>query len=184
MDAFDPYRKQIRHALAELLEWGKRKREAEQRMAKLRTLITANANMLPDQEREQLIGQAVESSASGITDSIRSVFRLAYPKGLTPVQVRDKLSAIGFDLTSQSNPMASIHSVIRRLLSGHEIEPFGDASFGGYRWKHSNPLAGLTGRARNLTPFDSPPPKGRVIRRVLPHIDSTVLPDIFPNEEE
>lgn len=130
-DEFTPYRKQINHALRELVEWGKRKKEADRQMAKLRSLIVANANMLPDDEREKLIAVSVEASAFGMTDSIRSVFRDSHPAGLTPTQVRDKLTDNGFDLSTQANPMASIHSVIKRLLTAEEIEPVDD----GYRWK-------------------------------------------------
>jgi hypothetical protein len=70
-----------------------------------------------------------------MTDSIRAVFREVYPKGLTPTQVRDKLIANGFDLSTQANPMASIHSVIKRLLTAGEIEPWTDGApaSGAYR---------------------------------------------------
>jgi hypothetical protein len=51
------------------------------------------------------------------------------------MQVRATLQGMGYDLSSQSNPMASIHSVIRRLLEKGEIEPNGDPDMGGYRWK-------------------------------------------------
>jgi hypothetical protein len=134
MDQFEPYRKQIGVALRELMKWADTKKKADQEMSKLRHLIIANANMLPDNERAVFIAQASESFA-GFTDSIREVFRTTYPKGLTPIQLRHRLVSIGFDLDAQSNPMASIHSVIRRLLTAGEIEPNGDVDMGGYRWK-------------------------------------------------
>ncbi|SRR5713101_759392 len=135
MDRFEPFRQQIRLALEELSEWSKQKQNAEREMAKLQQLIVANANMLPDAERVAFMGQIAEAvPPAGITDAIRQVFR-ANRKGLTPVQVKEALMVSGFDITSQANAMASIHSVIRRLVSSGEIEPFGDADFGGYRWK-------------------------------------------------
>ena len=103
-------------------------------MSKLRALIVANANMLPDVERRVFIQQAKESFP-GFTDTIREFFRAAYPKGLTPKKLRDKLVEAGFDLDGQSNPMASIHSVIRRLCLRDEIEQNGDVDIGGFRWK-------------------------------------------------
>jgi hypothetical protein len=133
-DEYIPYRQQIRWALDQLREWNEKKKEAERQITKLRSLILANANMLPDAE-QAAFGEALESYSTGITDSIREVYRQASPKGLTPTQVRDQLIATGFNLNSQANPMASIHSVIKRLISSSEIEPFGDAAFGGYRWK-------------------------------------------------
>lgn len=131
-DVLDLYRQQIGVALRELMRWAGQKREAEQQMSKLRNLIIANANMLPDSEKAIFIQQANESFA-GFTDTIRELFR-THPKGLTPTMVRDKLVEAGFDLSSQSNAMASIHSVIRRLLEAEAIERYGAADLGVYRW--------------------------------------------------
>jgi len=128
---FDPYRRQIYQALSDLIQCVRQKREVEQKISKLRTLVIANANMLPDAERAVFIRQANESFA-GFTDSIREIFR-THVNGLTPTQVRDKLLELGFDLGSQVNPMASIHSVIRRLENSGEIEerrsPEGEKTF-------------------------------------------------------
>ncbi|MGA2904283.1 MAG: hypothetical protein ABSD98_10660 [Candidatus Korobacteraceae bacterium] len=152
-DDYTPYRQQIRWALAQLHEWDEKKKEAERQMTKLRSLILANANMLSDSERAGFV-EAVESYGTGITDSIREIYRQAYPNGLLPTQVRDQLIATGFDLNSQANPMASIHSVIKRLIASTEIEPFGDAAFGGYRWKSK----GLAPRKEGFTYDKSPKP--------------------------
>jgi hypothetical protein len=119
-DPLDSYRQQIGRALRDLMQCVKEKREIDQRMSKLRSLIVANANLLPEAERAVFTRRANESFA-GFTDSIREIFR-THVNGLTPIQVRDKLLELGFDLNSQSNPMASIHSVIRRLESAGEIE--------------------------------------------------------------
>lgn len=155
-DEYTPYRQQIVWALAQLREWNERKKEAERQMTKLRSLVLANANMLSDDERAGFV-EAVESYGTGITDSIREVYRQTYPKGLTPTQVRDQLIATGFDLNSQANPMASIHSVIKRLIASDEIESFGDATFGGYRWKSK----GLAPRREGFVYDKSPKPPGK-----------------------
>ena len=136
MNECDVYRKQIRHAFRELIRWQETKRRADQEMSKLRALIVANANMLPESERRIFIQQANESFP-GFTDTIRDLFRAAYPKGLTPKQLREKLVEVGFDLDGQANPMASIHSVLRRLCLRDEIEEHGDVEIGGFRWKPS-----------------------------------------------
>jgi hypothetical protein len=132
MDELDQYRQQIGRALRDLMQWADQKREAEQQMSKLRNLIIANANLLPDHERTIFMQQA-NGSFSGFTDTIREIFR-THPTGLTPTKVRDKLVEAGFDLSAQSNPMASIHSVIRRLIEAGQIRANGDADIGGYIW--------------------------------------------------
>jgi hypothetical protein len=139
VDRFDPFRKQITLALNELAEWGEKKKQAEQEMAKLRQLIVANANMLPEDERGAFIRSAEDSMVKGFTEGIRKVFRDAHPNALLPTDVRDRLIALGYDLSSQSNAMASIHSVIRRLLEAEEIERYGAANLGAYRWKQPTP---------------------------------------------
>jgi hypothetical protein len=137
MDRFDPYRKQITLALDELVHWGEKKKQAEHEMAKLRQLIVANANMLPEDERGAFIKSAEDSITRGFTDGIRQAFRDVHPDPLSPTGVRDKLVAMGYDLSSQSNAMASIHSVIRRLLDAGEIERYGAGDLGVYRWKQT-----------------------------------------------
>jgi hypothetical protein len=41
--------------------------------------------------------------------------------GLTPVDVRDRLGAFGIDPAVYSNPLASIHVVLKRLAAGGEV---------------------------------------------------------------
>lgn len=55
----------------------------------------------------------------GLTDACRLVLRSA-DAPLTAVQVRDRLSAIGFDLDRYANPLASIHVVLKRLAEAGE----------------------------------------------------------------
>ncbi len=57
-----------------------------------------------------------------VTDAIRAVIGEAtHP--VTPVQVRDRLLAYGYDKLPPGNPMAAIHGVLRRLLNSREIVP-------------------------------------------------------------
>jgi hypothetical protein len=42
---------------------------------------------------------------------------------LTAIEVRDRLASIGLDLTKYSNPLASIHTVLKRMrASGEAVE--------------------------------------------------------------
>ncbi len=132
-DPSDIYRKHIAAVMEELTYWAKLKRDSEQQIGKLRALVIANANMLPDdEERRAFISHANELVSLGFTDSIRELFRKVFPRGLTPTGVRDGLVVEGWDLSTQVNPMASIHSVIRRLVAAGEIEP-NETENGSYR---------------------------------------------------
>jgi hypothetical protein len=56
----------------------------------------------------------------GLTDACRLVLRNS-PAPLTALEVRDRLISIGLDLTRYSNPLASIHTVLRRLHDSGEV---------------------------------------------------------------
>jgi hypothetical protein len=139
VDRFEPYRQQAKEAGRLFADACQRRKQADQDMARFRKLATALADMLPDDERLRFLQDLDASSAVGFTDTIKQIYREASPNGVTPMQVRAKLQGAGYDLSGQSNPMASIHSVIRRLLASGHIQPFGNASFGGFSWSHPNP---------------------------------------------
>ena len=56
----------------------------------------------------------------GLTDACRLVLRNAVAP-LTALEVRDRLASIGVDLDKYSNPLASIHTVLKRMHEGGEI---------------------------------------------------------------
>jgi hypothetical protein len=70
---------------------------------------------------------------TGITDAVRTVF-MGAEKPLNPAEVKSRVESLG--IPAQQNLLASVHTIIRRLLAGGEIEAVGEASpGGGYRWK-------------------------------------------------
>jgi len=106
-------------ALQELVALGMKRKEIDRDMAKLRQLIRANADMLPDDEGAVFLEEAESSGERGFTDTVRRLLR-SNPHGFTPTELRSALVAEGFDLSAQSNGMASIHSVLKRLEKGRE----------------------------------------------------------------
>ena len=56
----------------------------------------------------------------GLTDACRAILRNA-ASPMTPVEVRNRLAAIGFDLSEYSNELASIHTVLKRLKKSGEL---------------------------------------------------------------
>jgi len=120
MDRFQPYRLQIRLALQKLMELGLKRKEIDREMTKLRQLIRANADMLPDSEGAVFLEEAESSGERGFTDTIRQLLR-SNSDGFTPTELRNALITAGVDLNSQSNAMASIHSVLKRLEKNREV---------------------------------------------------------------
>ena len=68
----------------------------------------------------------------GITDACRTVLRNA-ARPMTPVEVRNRLASIGFDLARYSNDLSAIHTVLKRLNQSGELRfvLMGRGGFGG-----------------------------------------------------
>ncbi len=81
----------------------------ETEAAALRQTITALA---------PLVGEA---SPKGLTDAIRKILASS-EEPLTASQIRDRLTAMGFDMKAYSNPLATIHTVLRRLSQSEEAD--------------------------------------------------------------
>jgi hypothetical protein len=54
--------------------------------------------------------------AFGLTDACRMVLRSA-AEPMTALAVRDRLAAVGIDLDRYANPLAAIHTVLKRLVA-------------------------------------------------------------------
>jgi hypothetical protein len=56
----------------------------------------------------------------GLTDACRVVLKGAgHP--MTPIEVRDRLEAMGFDLSKYASSLAAIHTVLKRLKEAKEL---------------------------------------------------------------
>lgn len=78
----------------------------------------------------------------GLTDACRTVLRNAGTP-MTPSDVRDRLQAIGYDLSSYSNALAAIHTTLKRLAEAEELRTAAAVPPGklGYLW-HRPPKSG------------------------------------------
>src|SRR5258708_1820105 len=85
------------------------------RIAKQKRLIAALAELADAAED----ADPPTGLVTGITDAVRTVFWTG--DALTPAEVRDRVQALG--VPKQENLLASVHTVIRRLVEGKEIEP-------------------------------------------------------------
>jgi hypothetical protein len=108
--AGDDYRQALEAAIAEYETLGARRREIDARLSQLAQTIGA---------LNRLCGFA-PTAPWGLTDACRLVLKNAAAP-LTPTEVRDRLASIGFDLSRHSNPLASIHTVLKRLNRAGEL---------------------------------------------------------------
>ena len=64
---------------------------------------------------------------------------------MTPMEVRDRLESIGFDLSKYSSSLAAIHTVLKRLNEAREVG-FVELDSGkfGYTWRQARATPALS----------------------------------------
>jgi hypothetical protein len=103
--------------------------EAERHLDDLRDAaqsIGRLANVDPIEARPDLFPEDSEPEL-GFTDAIRKVFTDAAKREpvvrvlFDPISIRDELEQMGFPLERYRNPLASIHTILRRLVEQKEV---------------------------------------------------------------
>lgn len=135
-------------------------------IAKQFQFIRATTNMLADEERDEyeraIAKLALENV--GLTEAIRRILQAAPSRWHTAVDVRDKLVSSGFDFASyKANPLASVHSVLKRLKPTEAENTTIDGVMA-WRWKETRPHRLFRRRIRtnapslgmSPSPFDGP----------------------------
>jgi hypothetical protein len=106
----DDYRKALESASREYEALAEKRREIDQRVAELAQTIGTLAKLLG----------LTPTVPMGLTDAIRLVVRGAGVP-MTPVEVRDRLAAIGFDVSKYVNDLAAVHTILKRLNDAGEL---------------------------------------------------------------
>jgi hypothetical protein len=120
----DEYRGALDKAIAEYERLGEERRRLDDRLAQLTQTITTLS---------RLVG--LEPTVPfGLTDACRLVYRNAGVP-LSPLEVRERLRAIGFDLANYSNDMAAIHTVLKRLNESGELRAMAVPGKQIYAWR-------------------------------------------------
>ena len=106
----EDYRRALESAVAEYQTLAAERTHLDARIAQLQHSIAALTKLC-----------GFEPTVSfGLTDACRLVLRNS-PTPLTTMELRDRLTSIGVDLARYSNPLASIHTVIKRLRASKEV---------------------------------------------------------------
>ena len=92
-----------------------------------------------------------------LADAIREVLKQS-EQYRTPRGIRDSLRSSGYDLDQHTNALASIHGVLKRLVSSREVEPLDRKGKTYYRWKTTRqPVDIIEALKRSLRPREHPP---------------------------
>jgi len=124
--AQSPIVKTLDDLLAQLREATKTFREAEESVTGLTAAIRALAQVCEDEEIKTTYLNALEelSGKPGFLDAVRSVLKgPGQRKALTAAEIKEFIVLGGrMSLSGYSNPMASIHTTLRRLKDKREVE--------------------------------------------------------------
>ena len=120
--------------------------EIDYRIARLRqgvirlSAVCADSDDAPSQKE---VSQAIEdgrrllqlsNKTLGFTDACREVLR-ANKGWLTPRDVRSALIEMDIDLSGKSNPLASIHTTLKRLVKAGEVAVLPTSTGSVYMWR-------------------------------------------------
>ena len=106
----EDYRRALDSATREYEELGAKRQQIDNRLAELAQTIGTLAKLLG----------LTPTVPMGLTDAIRLVVRGAGVP-MTPVEVRDRLHAIGFDVSKYVNDLAAVHTILKRLNESGEL---------------------------------------------------------------
>lgn len=121
----DQYRPALDAAIKEYEELGQKRREIDDRLAQLAQTISMLSKLLG----------LTPTVPLGLTDACRLALRGA-GLPLTPLEVRDRLLGIGFDVSIYTNELAAIHTILKRLNDAGEIRFVAKQGKHAYIWNH------------------------------------------------
>src|SRR5438876_6575245 len=105
----EDYRRALESATREYEELGVKRQAIDKRLAELAQTIGTLS---------KLIG-LTPTVPIGLTDAVRLIMRGGVP--MTPVEIRDRLHAIGFDVSKYVNDLAAVHTILKRLNESGEL---------------------------------------------------------------
>jgi predicted transcriptional regulator len=128
----ESYKKALETARRELVERAAQREWIDRRIGQLKKFIEGIGPLVEGEELEvyaATLSAAIDGehdpggvivASEGITDVMKRAFVLN--DSLTPTEVRDQLIVMGFDMERFSNVLATIHSVLKRLVEQQWLE--------------------------------------------------------------
>jgi hypothetical protein len=142
------YRQALEAAVREYEELGRQRQDIDKRLAQLAQTIGS---------LNRLCGFTA-NVFWGLTDACRVVLRNAgHP--MTPTEMRDRLEAIGLDLSKYSSSLSAIHTVIKRLVQAQEVRLV-ELESGRFAYEWQRPPKSLALNEENLGRFELRPGSG------------------------
>ena len=88
---------------------------------------------------EEAYEENLNLNVGGLTDAVRMILRASGDQGIAPTAIRDALKALGFSIGEYRNILASIYTVLGRLIESGEVKRSKDKSL--YFWSHGESIS-------------------------------------------
>jgi len=139
MTSTDPYAELLQRTINELRELLRKRSEVNGRISKLAATALALSRQVEPAGRykEELMDLMDELRivAPRLTDAVKDAMYYASPRKLPADQVKALMELRGFSFSHFSNPLASLHSTLRRLSTQGEVLVERDRGRIVYSWK-------------------------------------------------
>lgn len=118
----------VNDAYAQLEEIERKLASLQQDRQRLTLLIKATTPFLTDEQKKRVVRSILNIEDTpiqfqGLTDAIRSALKRNANHWMTSTTVKEMLANSGFDFSSyESNPLASVSTVLRRIAGKDGIE--------------------------------------------------------------
>lgn len=136
MERRDEYKQALEAVRAELSDLLTEQAEIERRIIQLKRTARSLARLCEEEtiHKKDLPNYKPEIEEYGITNLVREVLKNS--KGaLTPVEIKEGLNRLGYDISLHTNIMASIHAILKRLIKQDEVRAFTKSGKKFYKWE-------------------------------------------------
>lgn len=114
------YERSLKKARADLKKAYGEREFLERRIAKLRQTVVTLGTLCEEPDATLRFLKTFASRSGKLTDSVRNAM-IATDSPLSPAEIRDLLVDLGYRFQS-TNPLASIHSVIKRMVEQKDVK--------------------------------------------------------------
>lgn len=135
----DSYKKAFGEALSDLDGLVQRRREIDREIVRLRNVVLvlqdkADSSKAQTEKLMDIFAQ-LNVGTPRLTEAVKDALYAAHPRKLPAIQVKDVMEVRGFDFSNFTNPLASVHSTLRRLARQDEVGSGLDKGAVMYWWK-------------------------------------------------
>lgn len=147
------YSEVLDQALSDLEEKVHERERLNAEIVKLTNTVRMVSGMVEENEERDrrlhaLVGLA-NMTSPGLVDVVRVALRKAGERGLTAIDTRDALQNSGFDISGFTNPLASVHTTLKRLIAQGEAA-YGQERDGKAVYVWALPSYGASSSLRNM----------------------------------